>query len=110
MDEVVQLLKAERGFIMLAGDAGLDMKLARARGRITLPGNRFDTSRKIPEEVFAKGEVRIVADLLDGNLANVHTGTVALGIRHVACAPLRVVRYLDRADLPSESKSIGPFE
>ena len=74
------------------------MKLARARGKITLPGNRFDTSRKIPEEVFATGEVKIVADLLDGDLANVHMGTVALGIRHVLCAPLRLVRYLDRAD------------
>ena len=80
------------------------MKLARARGKITLPGNRFDTSRKIPEEVYATGELRIVADLLDGDLANVHMGTVALGIRHVLCAPLRLVRYLDRADLPSETQ------
>jgi sigma-B regulation protein RsbU (phosphoserine phosphatase) len=83
------------------------MKLARARGRITLPGNRFDTSRKIPEEVFGTGVIKVVADLLDGDLASVHMGTVALGIRHVACAPLRLVRYLDKADLPSESKSIG---
>jgi sigma-B regulation protein RsbU (phosphoserine phosphatase) len=35
-------------------------------------------------------------------------GTVALGIRHVLCAPLRLVRYLDRADLvPTEPKTIG---
>jgi hypothetical protein len=32
-------------------------------------------------------------------------GTVALGIRHVLCAPLRLVRYLDRADLPSDTKT-----
>ena len=108
LDAAIEVTGAERGFIMLAGDEGaLDMKLARARGRITLPGSRFDTSRKIPEEVFATGEIRIVADLLDGDLANVHMGTVALGIRHVACAPLRLVRYLDRADLPSEARSIG---
>jgi sigma-B regulation protein RsbU (phosphoserine phosphatase) len=48
-----------------------------------------------------------VADLLDGDLANVHMGTVALGIRHVACIPLRMVRYLDRADMQSETKNIG---
>jgi serine phosphatase RsbU (regulator of sigma subunit) len=107
LDAAIEVTGAERGFIMLAGDAGLDMKLARARGRITLPGNRFDTSRKIPEEVFATGDIKIVADLLDGDLANVHMGTVALGIRHVACAPLRLVRYLDRADMVSETKSIG---
>lgn len=108
LDSAIEVTGAERGFIMLASEGEeLEMKLARARGRITLPGNRFDTSRKIPEEVYATGEVRIVADLLDGDLANVHMGTVALGIRHVLCAPLRLVRYLDRADLPSETRMIG---
>ncbi|HVG85947.1 MAG TPA: FHA domain-containing protein, partial [Vicinamibacterales bacterium] len=108
LDAAIEVTGAERGFIMLGRDAGsLEMKLARARGRITLPGNRFDTSRKIPEEVFASAEIKIVADLLDGDLANVHMGTVALGIRHVACAPLRLVRYLDRADMVSETRSIG---
>jgi serine phosphatase RsbU (regulator of sigma subunit) len=109
LDAAIEVTGAERGFIMLANPQSdvLEMKLARARGRITMPGNRFDTSRKIPEEVYSKGELKIVADLLDGDLANVHMGTVALGIRHVACAPLKLVRYLDKAEMPSESKSIG---
>ena len=58
--------------------------------------------------MFATGEPRIVADLLDGDLANVHMGTVALGIRHVLCVPLRLVRYLDQAeDGAAEEKRIG---
>ena len=40
----------------------------------------------------------MVPDLLDGELANVHMGTVALGIRNVLCVPLRLVRYLDKAE------------
>ncbi|MGE0040222.1 MAG: SpoIIE family protein phosphatase [Vicinamibacterales bacterium] len=107
LDAAIEVTGAERGFIMLAGDDGLEMKLARARGRISLPGTRFDTSRKIPEEVFATGEPKVVADLLDGDLAAVHTGTVALGIRHVLSVPLRVIRYLDHADLPSDTRAIG---
>ena len=108
MDSAIELTGAERGFIMLATDAGeLEMKLARARGHVTLPGTRFETSRKIPEEVFATGEQKIVNDLLDGDLANVHMGTVALGIRHVLCTPLRLVRYVDRADANAEQKRIG---
>ena len=83
------------------------MKLARARGRVTLPGNRFDTSRKIPEEVFATGELKVVHDLLDDDLAKDHQGTVALGIRQVLCTPLRLVRYLDRPDMPAETRAIG---
>lgn len=108
MDSAIELTGAERGFIMLANESGeLEMKLARARGHVTLPGTRFETSRKIPEEVFATGEQKIVNDLLDGDLANVHMGTVALGIRHVLCAPLRLVRYVDRADASAEQKRIG---
>jgi sigma-B regulation protein RsbU (phosphoserine phosphatase) len=67
----------------------------------------FATSQKIPEEVFRTGESRHVADLLDGDLANVHMGTVQLGIRHVLCVPLRLVRYIERAAAPGEEKRIG---
>jgi serine phosphatase RsbU (regulator of sigma subunit) len=106
LDAAIDVGGAERGFIMLAGaDNKLDLKMARAKGRITMPGSGFSTSRKIPEEVFKTGELKIVADLLDGDLANVHMGTVALGIRHVACIPLRAVRFLDRADQKSEAQN-----
>jgi phosphoserine phosphatase RsbU/P len=112
LDAAIDVAGAERGFIMLAPKADakgteLELKLARAKGRVTLPGTGFKTSRKIPEEVFATGELKIVADLLDGDLANVHLGTVQLGIRHVACIPLRMVRYLDRADMKSDTRNIG---
>ncbi len=81
---------------MLAGaDNELEFKIARGKGRVTLSGQGFETSRKIPEEVFATGQEKMVADLLDGDLANAHMGTVALGIRHVLCTPLKLVRYLD---------------
>jgi serine phosphatase RsbU (regulator of sigma subunit) len=108
LDSALDVSNAERGFIMLAGDAGaLEFKLARTRGRVTIPGRTFETSRKIPEEVFESGRPRIVADLLDGDLANVHMGTVALGIRNVLCVPLRLVRYLEQADQANEEERIG---
>jgi serine phosphatase RsbU (regulator of sigma subunit) len=108
LDAAIGVTGAERGFIMLAGDdLQLEMKLARSRGRVTLPGTRFDTSRKIPEEVFATGELKVVQDLLDDHLAKEHQGTVALGIRQVLCTPLRLVRYLDRADMKAETRAIG---
>ena len=108
LDSAIEVSGAERGFIMLAAPTGeLEFKMARGKGRTTLPGSSFATSRKIPEEVFRTGEPRIVADLLDGELANMHTGTVALGIRHVLCVPLRLVRYLDRAEAVGEERRIG---
>jgi sigma-B regulation protein RsbU (phosphoserine phosphatase) len=109
LDSAIEVSSAERGFIMLAALTGeLEFKMARGRGRVTLSGGSFATSRKIPEEVFRTGEPRIVADLLDGDLANVHMGTVALGIRNVLCVPLRLVRYLDKADAGvGEERRIG---
>src|SRR5439155_1785483 len=82
LDSAIEVTGAERGFIMLANRRHeLEFKLARARGHVTLPGRTFDTSRKIPEQVYATGAQSIVEDLMDGELAELHTGTVALGIR-----------------------------
>jgi serine phosphatase RsbU (regulator of sigma subunit) len=110
LDTAIEISGAERGFIMLAGAASastLEMKLARARGRETLGDATFQTSRKIPEAAYTTGEIQIVADLLDGAMADVHAGTVALGIRHVLCAPLHLVRYVDDASAKSEDRRIG---
>jgi phosphoserine phosphatase RsbU/P len=107
LDSAIEVSGAERGFIRLAAGDELEFKMARGRGHTTLPGATFETSRKIPEEVFRTGEPRIVADLLDGDLANVHMGTVALGIRNVLCVPLRLVRYVDKAENVGEERRIG---
>src|SRR4029077_3448746 len=85
----------------------LEFKMARARSKVTLSGRTFETSRKIPESVFATGQQTIVDDLLDGDLAQRHTGTVALGIRHVLCTPLRLIRYVERADQKGADEIIG---
>ena len=108
LDAAIEVTGAERGFIMLANPEGvLQFTLARARGRVTLPGKTWDTSLKIPERVFATGETQIVSDLRDGSLAPAHLGTVALGIRHVLCAPLRLVRYLQESGAAPEQRRIG---
>jgi phosphoserine phosphatase RsbU/P len=108
LDSAIEVTGAERGFIMLATREGqLEFTLARARGKVTLPGRTFATSRKIPEQVFATGEYRVVEDLMDEDLAALHSGTVALGIRHVLCMPLRLVRYVERADDRPADQTIG---
>jgi serine phosphatase RsbU (regulator of sigma subunit) len=108
LDAAIEATGAERGFIMLADAQGrLEMSVARRVGRVPVEPADFRTSRKIPEEVFATGQMRVVADLLEGDLPEVHNRTVSLGIRHVLCAPLRLVRYVDRLDEQVESGNIG---
>jgi sigma-B regulation protein RsbU (phosphoserine phosphatase) len=106
LDAAIDVTGAERGFIMLANqERVLEFTLGRARGRVTLSGQTFSTSQKIPQSVFATGCRAVVEDLLDETMAQNHTGTVALGIRHVICAPLRVVRYVELAEeaLPDDA-------
>ena len=92
LDSALELSGAERGFILLADESGsLKPRLARQRGGTTVTGAK--TSWRIPEEVFATGEDRIVTDLRDEAWSGEHAGTLALGIRHVLCTPLHMIQY-----------------
>jgi serine phosphatase RsbU (regulator of sigma subunit) len=97
MDSAIEVAKAERGFVMLAQKTGeLECVVARGREGAALAGTSFITSTKIPREVFTSGQSKAVDDLLeDGNLAKVHDGTIAIGIRRVLCVPLRVMALGD---------------
>ena len=108
LDAAIEITEAERGFVMLANSAGeLELKLARAAGKTPLPGSGFERSRKIPEAVYTSGMAKVVTDLQDGDLAQAHEGTIALGIRHVLCVPLRLVRYVEHPGTTPASQSIG---
>jgi serine phosphatase RsbU (regulator of sigma subunit) len=108
LDAAIEISGAERAFIMLAGsEAQLEFKLARGRSKMTLTDSTFAISRKIPEEVFRLGRSRVVADLLDGDTADVHMGTLALGIRNVICVPLNFVRYVEAGEARGEDQRIG---
>jgi sigma-B regulation protein RsbU (phosphoserine phosphatase) len=112
LDSSIDVSGAERGFIMLANTAGeLEFKLGRARGRESLDGTVFRTSRKIPNQVFMSGRVQIVMDMLDGDWAESHGATIAMGIRNVLCVPLVLVHFRERrkdvSGIGSEERRIG---
>lgn len=108
LDAATELSGAERAFIMLSGTGGdLEFKLARTRDKTTLTDTTFAISRKIPEEVFRLGRTQAVADLLDSGMADVHMGTVALGIRTVVCVPLNLVQYVESDEARGEDRRIG---
>jgi serine phosphatase RsbU (regulator of sigma subunit) len=108
LDSAIDVSGAERGFIMLAGPhGGLEFKLGRGRGRHSLAGTVFRTSTRIPEQVFLTGEPQFVSDMLEGDWAGEHGSTIAMGIRHVLCVPLRLVRVAERKAAPNEERRIG---
>ncbi len=108
LDAALEISGAERGFIMLSTpDGQLEFRLARGRDKQTLTDSTFAVSRKIPEEVYASGRTKMVADLLDGGHADVHVGTVALGIRNVVCIPLNYLRLVEAIEARGEDHRLG---
>jgi phosphoserine phosphatase RsbU/P len=106
LDGALDVTRAERGFIMLANQLGeLEFKTARGVGRVTLPGSSFATSRQIPREVFSTDRAQLVTDLTQGLTG--HVDTVAVGIRHVMCVPLRVASRVAEASSESGHRVLG---
>ena len=67
MDAAIDATGAERGFIMLANREGeLEFTIAPRAASVTLSGQSFATSQKIPQQVFSTGREQIVADLREG--------------------------------------------
>ena len=108
LDSALDISRAQRGFIMLADAKGkLDFRLARARAGQTLSDVTFETSRKIPEEVFRTGQTRVVRDLFQLGVKDDHSATTELGIRHVVCVPLNLVQYVESMESRAENRRIG---
>jgi serine phosphatase RsbU (regulator of sigma subunit) len=108
MDSALEVTKAERGFMMLASTEGeLELKIARGRGKTTLSGTTFETSKKIPLEVFKTGKSQTVGDLMDVDLKGQHDRTIAVGIRHVLCVPLTVTPMSEAGSGARNMRVIG---
>ena len=108
LDSAIAITGAERGFVILGeAAADLEFKTGRNRKKVTLTIEQFQTSLKIPEEVFRTGETRLVEDLMDADTASDHEGTIARGIRNVLCAPLRVIRFFETDEATEADRHIG---
>jgi sigma-B regulation protein RsbU (phosphoserine phosphatase) len=90
LDTAIELTGAERGFIMLKeGNEDLSFRCARNNQKHTLDGSCFQTSRRVPYDVFRTGRPVCIKDLdIDGQSED-HSATRRLGLRSISCAPLR---------------------
>ncbi|HZM62048.1 MAG TPA: SpoIIE family protein phosphatase [Vicinamibacterales bacterium] len=108
MDSALDVTKAERGFMMLANIEGeLEFKIARGKGKTMLSGTTFETSKKIPLDVFRTGKSQTVGDLMDVNIQGQHDRTIAVGIRHVLCVPLKVTPMSEAGSGARDMRVIG---
>ena len=96
VDTAIELTGAERGFIMLKeGDGDLSFRCARNRYKRPLDGASFQTSRRIPHDVFETGRRVVIKDLDLGEISENHSATRRLGLRSISCVPLRYLTIQD---------------
>jgi signal transduction histidine kinase len=90
MDAVIQLTGAERGFLVLADEAGrLDFRVASSEASRNIPDAEQAASRTIIRRVLEGGEPILVNDIGDQADLKAQRSLAELHIRSVMGAPLR---------------------
>jgi serine phosphatase RsbU (regulator of sigma subunit) len=110
VDTAIDLTAAERGFIMLKEQSGdLGFRCARNNHRQPLDGSCFQTSQRVPHDVFKTGRSVVIQDLDYGGGTENHSFTRQLGLRSISCIPLRYLAVHDsgNASDPEHAEIIG---
>lgn len=110
VDTAIELTGAERGFIMLKeGDESLSFRCARNNQKRSLDGSCFQTSHRVPYDVFKTGKPVVIKDLDLTDESENHSETRRLGLRSISCVPLRFRAVHDSGNLSgiASSETIG---
>ena len=102
LDTAVEVMKAERGFLMIADETG-ELRLTTTYGidRATVEGDDMRPSQTTVRRVFETGEPIVTTDAQQDPRFNVNLSVRALRLRSIVCVPLKVkartigVVYLD---------------
>jgi adenylate cyclase len=91
MDQIIQLTKAERGFLMLSNDKGeLEFRIARNMDRETIEGSSFNISRTIVQRVAEQGTPVVTTNAQEDPRFSAQESVVSYNLRSILCVPLRV--------------------
>jgi adenylate cyclase len=92
MAELIEVVRAERGFLMLWDEDAKQLRFTAARGADGQPlaESDFNISQGIVEGVWQRQEPLLTLDAREDERLASRASVVAYGIRSVMCAPLRV--------------------
>ncbi len=91
MDQIIQLTKAERGFLMLLNEAGeLEFRVARNVDQETIAGSSFEISRSIVRRVAEQATPIVTTNAQEDPRFSAQESVVAFSLRSILCVPLRV--------------------
>lgn len=91
MDEVIQALNAERGFIALRNRQGeLEFRSARGLDQTTIDHPEFEISRGVVEQVARSGEGVRVSNAQEDKRFRSRRSVMDLKLRSILCTPLKL--------------------
>ena len=109
VDAVVQIARADRGFLMLMREDGkLHFEIARSRDETTLPSEEFQISWGIAEEAAHRRETVWVPDAVGSSLFQDRKSVRELSLRTVVALPIQMsgrvlgVLYVDSHSIAHE--------
>lgn len=95
MDEVIAVIQAERGFIMLVDEAGnLDFKVARGLDHRDIQDPQFEVSRGTIAKVAREGHPILTSDAQTDERFSSRQSVLNLKLRSVMVAPLLVKEHV----------------
>jgi len=95
MDTIIQVTRAERGFLMLTDEEGrLVFQVARNMDRETISSPTFQVSRSIVEHVAQTGQPILTTDAQRDPRFAAQDSVVALNLRSILCTPLIAREYV----------------
>src|ERR1700733_2678736 len=107
LDTAVEVMKAERGFLMIANaDGKLELTTTYGIDRATVEGDDMRPSQTTVRRVFETGEPIVTTDAQQDPRFNVNLSVRALRLRSIICVPLAIkartigVVYLDSRVAP----------
>ena len=96
MDTLIELMRAERGFLMLreSSTGELAVRIARGIAHINLDEESFKVSRTIVTRVAESGEPILTTNAQDDPRFNSQLSIAAFQLRSILCAPLKIKNEL----------------
>lgn len=96
MDTLIELMRAERGFLMLreSSTGELAVRIARGIAHVNLDEESFKVSRTIVTKVVESGEPILTTNAQDDPRFNSQLSIAAFQLRSILCAPLKIKNEL----------------
>ena len=96
MDTLIELMRAERGFLMLreSSTGELAVRIARGIAHVNLDEESFKVSRTIVTRVAESGEPILTTNAQDDPRFNSQLSIAAFQLRSILCAPLKIKNEL----------------